>query len=336
MQALIANYDGNSPFKPWPALAAKAFQLNIGAGKTIFYYDSLPGNVNSGNKTSTSEIEASSPPVFVLIHGLGDEADSWRHIIPLLSGRGFRTLAIDLPGFGRSISTGRISVKSHAAAVIKLIEAVLKIPHTNLSHEAATGCCAESPVFLAGNSLGALVAEAAAIKRPDLVQGIVLIDGSIPGGPENPGPIALAKLLFNRKWYRAYRGKPHDAWASLYPYYADLDSMSSEDKEFLKERVIARVESSSQEKAFFATQRSLIRTFIFSSSSLARKIRHNPGKILLIWGKKDRIMPLSSAEKIRSIRQDIELKVISGAGHLPHQEKPEETARLMAEFADFC
>ena len=292
---------------PWPSLAARAFCLDCGAGETLFYFDAVP-----------PEAFDSSSPVFVLVHGLGDEADSWRHIIPLLNARGYRVLAPDLPGFGRSVAPGRISLKNHVAAVLRLLAAA----------------CPGSPVFLAGNSMGAAITEAAAIQKPELIRGIVLLDGSIPGGPANPGLFALAKLLFSRKWYRAYRDDPEGVWASLYPYYADLDAMPPEDREFLRHRVMARVQSSTQERAFFATQRSLVCAFLTSSSGFARKIREYKGKILLIWGEKDTIVPLSSTNVFMSLRPDAKLEIISGAGHLPQQEKPEETARIMADFAE--
>jgi len=293
--------------KPWPSLAAKAFCLNGAspAEGTVFFYDSLPYNA--------PEKKPGSLPCMVLIHGLGDEADSWRHTIPLLNAAGYRALAPDLPGFGRSVARGRISLKNHAAAVLKLLEVVVP----------------GGPVFLAGNSMGAVVAEAVALQKPELIRGLVLLDGSIPGGPANPGIFALAKLLFSRKWYRAYRADPEGAWASLYPYYADLDSMPPEDREFLKERVMARVGSPGQEQAFFAIQRSLVWTYLTAASRYARKIKRYKGTIKLLWGEKDRIMPLSSAKVFQALRKDIELEIIGGAGHLPHQEKPEETVRRM-------
>jgi pimeloyl-ACP methyl ester carboxylesterase len=258
--------------------------------------------------------------VLVLIHGLGDEADSWRHLIPLLNSAGFRVLALDLPGFGRSAAPGRISLKNHAAAVLRLLETAKIKP--------------ENPVFLAGNSLGALVAETVAIKRPGLVKGLILLDGSIPAKPIKIGLLALAKLLFSKKWYRAYRSNPEGAWLSLYAYYADLDSMPGADKDFLRERVVARVNTSSQERAFFATQRSLIWAFGAGFPGYAQKIRLFKGKILLLWGEKDRIMPFSSAEPLKSLRDDTELRIIPGAGHLPQQEKPAETAKFIAEFVN--
>ena len=302
--------------QPWPALAGKAFCLkdNSRPAETVFFYDSAPPDTNA----------AKPLPVFILIHGLGDEADSWRHLIPLLN---CRVLALDLPGFGRSVAAGRISLKSYAAVVLKLITAVIT-PH---SGEGGEPC--RPAVFLVGSSMGALVAEEAALQMPELVSGMILIGGSIPGGPQNPGLFALAKILFSKKWYKAYRKKPKDLWTSLYPYYADLDSMPPEDKDFLQRRIMARVESPAQEQAFFAVQRNLVRTYLTAASRFARRIQRYKGKILLIWGEQDRIIPLSSAKAFTTLREGIRLEIISGAGHLPHQEKPAEIARLIGEFA---
>ena len=320
MEFSVVPYTGNSPMKLWPSLADKAFYLRDASRpeEAIFYYDSTPVQTSA----LQARAEILSPPVIVLIHGLGDEADSWRHLIPLLSSR-FRVLALDLPGFGRSIAPGKISLKGHAAAVLKLLEGL------GIGKE---GAGAAPPVFLAGNSMGAVVAEAAALGKPGLAHGLILIDGCIPGGPSSPGLFTLAKTLFSRKWYRAYRNDPESLWASLYPYYADLDALPQEDRDFLRRRVMERVESPTQEQAYFSTYRNLVRMYLCSSSWFSRKIRNFEGKILLLWGEKDKIIPLSSTEAFRNIRSGIELKIIPGAGHLPHQEKPVETAQIMAEW----
>ncbi|MCL2319963.1 MAG: alpha/beta hydrolase [Treponema sp.] len=311
MKVSAVPYDGDSPMKPWPALAARAFLLRDSSpgGDTIFFFDSPPEG---------SSAPSLQQPVLVLIHGLGDEADSWRHLIPQLNIRGYRVLALDLPGFGRSAARKKISLGKHADAVVKLIEAV----------------CPDAPVFLVGNSMGADIAEIAALRRPAQVRGFVLIDGSIPGGPESPGFFVLARILFSHKWYRAYRGNPEKAWVSLYPYYANLDLMPRDDRDFMRQRVMARVESATQERAYFATQRSLVWAHITASSRLARKIKSYPGKILLLWGEKDRIIPLASAKNFQALRQDIGLEIIPGAGHLPQQENPTETARRIVEFVE--
>ena len=306
--------------KPWPSLAEKAFCLKYHSrpAETIFYYDVAP---------STGGVW-DNPPVFILVHGLGDEADSWRHIIPLLSSAGCRVIALDMPGFGRSAAVEKVSLKSYADVVLKLIPALVRPGYSG------EGASPNSPaVFLAGSSMGASVAEEAALKMPGLISGLILIGGSIPGGPKNPGLFALLKLLFSKKWYRSYRKNPEGVWASLSPYYADLDSMPPDDKDFLRQRVMARVESPTQEQAFFAVQRNLVRTYLTASARFARKIKRYKGKILLIWGEKDRIMPLTSAETFKALREDIGLEIIPGAGHLPHQERPAEITRLMVDFA---
>ncbi|MCL2205870.1 MAG: alpha/beta hydrolase [Treponema sp.] len=316
MDFSITAYKGNSAMKLWEPLAAKAFVLtdNSHQSETLFFYDSPPENCSS-----------SDAPVFVLIHGLGDEADTWRHLIPLLNSSGFRAIAPDLPGFGRSALRKRLSLKAYANAVIALIQTAVLPQNEN-----------PPPIFLAGSSLGALVAQEAALRCPHLTRGLVLIGGSIPGGPKLPNPLALAKRLFSRKWYRSYRKNASDRWDSLKPYYANLESLSPEDKDFLRQRVMARVESPTQEGAFFKAQRSVIRSYVLFSPLYAKKIKRHKSEILLVWGVEDKIMPLSSAHKFKALRSGIDLKIISDAGHLPQQEKPAEAAALMADFASRC
>lgn len=54
-----------------------------------------------GRRVRVLECDGGGPPV-VLLHGLGLSAGSWRPHLPLLAAAGFRVLAPDLPGFGRS------------------------------------------------------------------------------------------------------------------------------------------------------------------------------------------------------------------------------------------
>jgi pimeloyl-ACP methyl ester carboxylesterase len=289
---------------PWPALAPLSRELRRGDKETIFYYDTRTAASPPGD----------AKPVIILIHGLGDDADSWRRLIPLLSGT-FRVLAPDLPGFGRSAASGRAGIKRHVAAVLALL--------------AETG-----PAILAGNSMGALVAEEAAMTRPDLVRALVLLDGGIPTAAAlDRGFLLMALPFAGKKWYRAFRADHERAWQSLFGYYADIMSLPEADRRFLRERAIARVESSSQERAYFASLRSLILHSAFHSGRLARFLSGFPGKLLIIWGAEDTVLPPESSRPIRELRPDAAFNRISGAGHLPHQEKPEETAAVILQFS---
>ncbi|MEW6617473.1 MAG: alpha/beta hydrolase [Patescibacteria group bacterium] len=53
---------------------------------------------------------------------------------------------------------------------------------------------------------------------------------------------------------------------------------------------------------------------------------------LLIWGENDIETPLSDGEKMARLITNSELKVISGAGHFVHKEKPQEVAKLVQGF----
>jgi pimeloyl-ACP methyl ester carboxylesterase len=294
-------------FVPWLPLAAFGRELaSFKKGERLFYYD-VPG---LGTKAGSDKC------AIILIHGLGDEADSWRHLIPLLSGEGYRVLAPDLPGFGRSVYRD-VNLRRHRDAILDLLE-----------------LCArpERPAVLAGNSMGALAAEEAAFTRPDLVKALIFIDGCIPArGRLQPGLIFQAIPLVGRGYYRSLRGKPEEAYGSLRPYYFNFEALPEEDREFLRKRVMTRVKSSTQENAYFNSLRSLIWAN-GAASSYGRKLAAWPGRVSLIWGAEDLILPPSTADRVRSLRPEAGFSLIQEAGHLPHQEKPQAVAERMLEF----
>lgn len=68
--------------------------------------------------------EAGSGPPVVLVHGLGVSSDYWYRNGPWLAAAGFRVLAPDLPGFGRTAGPPRgLSISQQAEALHGLAEA---------------------------------------------------------------------------------------------------------------------------------------------------------------------------------------------------------------------
>jgi len=300
-------------FKPWPALKAHAKLFPSKRFPGLFYYEYDPPGGSHADK-----------PVLILIHGLGDEADTWRHLIPLLGSAGYRILAPDLPGFGRSPIPRRSGLRPQRDAVLELAETV----------SGNTG-----GVVLVGSSMGAAVAEAAALaswKNPvqlNLIKALILLDGCIPVKSSfSPQLIAAALPVIGKKWYRSFRNNPRKAWHSLFPYYADIYGLPEADREFLQARVMDRVWSISQERGFFSSMQSMIVQGL--RASYYRQISTWPKKIFLVWGEKDVIFSRSHAESLIKLRggNPTELSVISGAGHLPHQEMPAGTAEVILTF----
>lgn len=283
----------------WPPLAPYSRELELpGTKEKLFLYDTGAG--------------AEGLPI-VLIHGLGDEADSWRNLIPLLS-RDRRVVALDLPGFGRSTSRRRATFARHTEAVIGVL--------------AETG-----RAILVGSSMGAAIAESAAFKVPEKVAALVLLDGGLPAvGALSPELLRMLTPILGERIYRAFRKDHEAAYRSLEPYYADLGAMPENEKAFLRNRVIARVESEKQLRAYFSSLRSFVANAAVSGASYGPKLASFPGRVLIGWGERDLIMPIAAADVLRKERADADFVVFPGAGHLPHQEKSAAVADAITAF----
>jgi pimeloyl-ACP methyl ester carboxylesterase len=280
-------------FAPHPQLAA--FSRRMGG---TFFYDTM---------TETMKV-----PV-VLIHGNGDEADTWRHILPALATT-HRVIAPDLPGFGRSLPRDSGDLRALAASVLELIDA-LELQR----------------VALVGSSLGGAVASVVAIALQERTSSLTIIGGPVPGLPEsqpeiNLGLQAMLEPGVGEAYYTGLRDQGQDAaYQSLEPYYANLAGLSASDQSFLRQRVWARVWSDAQRTAFFAALRSM-----FKPSQAASRLETTP--LQLIWGERDQIVPITVAHDILAAVPHARLEVIPGAGHLPHQEKPEAVLSVLHRF----
>lgn len=54
--------------------------------------------------------------------------------------------------------------------------------------------------------------------------------------------------------------------------------------------------------------------------------------VLIIWGTRDRLLPRSQAERWLTAIESAELEELTGTGHHPQFDRPEEVARLVLEF----
>jgi pimeloyl-ACP methyl ester carboxylesterase len=288
----------------WPELERYGKTIDLpGGAKSLFLYDSA---------ASGSTIESDAFPI-ILIHGLGDEADTWRHLFPLLA-RTHRVIAPDLPGFGRSAPTGRMTLARHADALQALLRKTGK-------------------AILVGNSLGGAIAELVSFRESALVAHLILIDGGLPTRGKLSLPL-LASLIpgVAERGYRAWRKVGADAYGSLAPYYAALENLGEKERDFLRLRVQDRVASDSQCRAYCSSFRSYLRTALFAQGKFARLLARSRIPLLVIWGDTDRIIPIAARESTLAVRHDATVETILQCGHLPQQEKPIETHAAIERF----
>jgi pimeloyl-ACP methyl ester carboxylesterase len=257
--------------------------------------------------------DAGSPeaPPLVLVHGLGDEADTWRHVIGPLS-RTYRVIAIDLPGFGRSSLPHRcLLTPPYLCRVILELLDVLG---------------AERAVFM-GSSLGASLVQAFAVSHPERVSRLILLDGGLSVTSRLPrGLITTFIPGLGESHYRSLEGSPDAAYASLAPYYADLAGLPESDRLFLRERVVARVQSATQRRAYFAYFRGHFCWASLRGRGWVHGARGLRVPTTRVWGAADLILPVAAA---RAAEPAAPIFVIEGSGHLPQQEKPEKLLEIL-------
>ena len=65
---------------------------------------------------------------------------------------------------------------------------------------------------------------------------------------------------------------------------------------------------------------------------LKKRIHRITAPTLLLWGEHDRLVPRAYAKEFAGRLKDTRLEVVPGAGHAPHLEQPEATARAVQAF----
>lgn len=66
----------------------------------------------------------SGDKVVLLLHGMTGSAESWWRIAPALAERGYRVLALDLPGHGLSDRDSRLTIEVAAQTLVDTVEAL--------------------------------------------------------------------------------------------------------------------------------------------------------------------------------------------------------------------
>ena len=117
---------------------------------------------------------AGDEPVVLLIHGAGMDSTVWQLQTRYLAHRGFRAVAVDLPGHGRSEGKALASVEETADWIARFVEA------------AELGS-----VHVVGHSTGTFVALELASRYADLVRSITLC-GTATAMPVHPDLLEAA------------------------------------------------------------------------------------------------------------------------------------------------
>jgi pimeloyl-ACP methyl ester carboxylesterase len=137
--------------------------------------------------------ERGEGPLVVLLHGWPESWYSWRHQIVALADAGFRVVAPDQRGYGRTERPEEVERYTQLDLVGDVVGVI--------------GALGESRAIVVGHDWGAPVAWHTALLRPDLVAGVAGL--SVPFIPRGTtSPMDAWRAAFGDRFYQVYFQAP--------------------------------------------------------------------------------------------------------------------------------
>ena len=244
----------------------------------------------------------------VLLHGTSASLHTWDDWVEQLSDR-HRIIRFDLPAFGLTgpSPNSDYSIESYTEFVIAILDKMQVDKFT-----------------LGGNSLGGYIAWATAVRFPQRVDSLILVDASGYPIKSKSAPIAfrIAQVPVINKLLEDFMpraivdssvknvfGNPALVTEQLVDRYLELNTRRG-NRQALLER-------------FQQTQ----------PGAMAKRVKEIQVPTLIIWGGKDQLIPADpSAYRFNREIKHSKLIVFDHLGHVPHEEGPTETVSAVGEF----
>ncbi|WP_405918802.1 alpha/beta hydrolase [Streptomyces longwoodensis] len=149
-------------------------------------------------------VEQGSGPLVLLVHGFPESWYSWRHQLPALAAAGYRAVAVDVRGYGRSSRPAPVD----AYRMLDLVEDNVRVVRA-LGEESAV---------VVGHDWGATIAAHSALLRPEVFRavGLLSVPYTPPGGPR-PSDVFTRLGGGAEEFYVAYFQEPGRAEAEVEP-----------------------------------------------------------------------------------------------------------------------
>jgi pimeloyl-ACP methyl ester carboxylesterase len=146
--------------------------------------------------------ECGTGPLVIFVHGFPESWYSWRYQLPAIAAAGYRAVAIDVRGYGRSSAPAAVEdyrMVKKVGDIVGLVDAL-----------------GEQQATLVGHDWGAPIVWTSALLRPDLFRGVAGISVAYnpPGGSVRPTDM-FAAMRGDERLYIDYFQQPGVAEAEL-------------------------------------------------------------------------------------------------------------------------
>ncbi len=254
---------------------------------------------------------AGEGPVLLLVHGTAASTHSWRDVLPVLAAE-FRVVAVDLPGHAFTSAPRGSSgwtLPGMAAAVAELVRALDVAPEA-----------------VVGHSAGAAILVRACLDHRIAPRRIVSVNGALlpfDGVGRHLFP-TLARLMFLNPLMPmifAWRGAQGSAVADL---IGSTGSRIDADGLAIYKRLMSDRDHVAAALRMMAS---------WDLETLAHDLPRLTVPLTLIAAAEDTAIPAGDAWRVRERLPGATVVRLPGLGHLAHEERPDELARVIADAA---
>lgn len=264
--------------------------VKVGGGR-VFHYD-----VGTG-------------PAVVLVHGFNHHAEAWVRNIHVLAAAGYRVIALDLPGFGRSgVPRMRYSLRGYSEFIISFLDAL----EVGRAH-------------LVGSSMGGAIVLKTAIDNPGRVISVTAVDAA---GMFNTAPRtwALAANPLVRAALRPLMGHRRLLeWSHARAYH---------DQRLSSARQVDVMERAYTQPGYRDHILGMAQTMLLDPEDglLWDQLPALKTPVLVVWGRQDRTLPVAHAYRAAQRIRGAQLKIYDRCGHLPMYEQADAFNRDLLVF----
>ena len=259
----------------------------------------------SGRRFSLLEAGAGEP--LVMLHGLGGTKASFLPTVAALSDR-YRTIAVDLPGFGNSPMPEEISISFYAHILDDLLDA--------LGIESAV---------VVGNSMGGFIGAELAINHPARVERLVL--GSAAGISTTTRARRPTTTMFRVSAVisSAALARSRDLVARPRLRHAILSSVMRHPSR-LRHDILLEIMPGANAPGFVPALDALL------DYDFTDRLGRIGCPTLLIWGREDMIVPVADADEYERLIESSRKVIFDETGHVPMLERPQSFNDYLMEF----
>ena len=251
-----------------------------------------PGGIRDvevyGQKISYQE--AGSGPEVILLHGLGGDRSAWAFTVPALAKK-FHVYAPDQVGFGDS---DKPLIDYRISTLVEFLDAFCK----KLNIQKAT---------LVGNSLGGWVALDFALKHPDRVNKLMLVDSAGYSPKRVGGPVYTREQL-------------HALDPATVEEEKRLMSMIFHNPQFSSEQFAERAFTAHLKKGDGFTIARFLDSITHNEDILDGRLGAIQAPTLVVWGREDALVPLAYGKAFAEDIHGAQSVTLDNCGHVPQME----------------